>query len=59
MPEGGNNNGRVDTFSTVNVQQHQTNAFLPEVLSESQCNGPAHLMETIASVSPDDSHSSK
>lgn len=46
---------RVDSFSTVNSQGHQNNVFLPEVLTESQCNGPAHLMETIATTSVLDS----
>ncbi|XP_046455989.1 calcium permeable stress-gated cation channel 1-like isoform X3 [Daphnia pulex] len=46
---------RVDSFSTVNNQGQHNNIFLPEVLTESQCNGPAHLMETIATTSALDS----
>ncbi|XP_059351979.1 calcium permeable stress-gated cation channel 1-like isoform X3 [Daphnia carinata] len=57
-PRGNSNSPgrqRVDSFSTVNSQGHQNNVFLPEVLTESQCNGPAHLMETIATTSALDS----
>ena len=58
---GNNSPGRqrVDSFSTVNNQGNHNNVFLPEVLSESQCNGPAHLMETIATTSSASDQSNK
>lgn len=39
---------RVESFSKVNSQGSSGSSFVPEVLSEPQFNGPAHLMETIA-----------
>lgn len=41
---------RVESFSKVNNQGNYAGSFVPEVLNEPQFNGPAHLMETIATA---------
>jgi len=40
----------IESFTTVNNQLNTEVTFLPEVLTESQCIGPTHLMETIATA---------
>ena len=55
MGEGRSSQVRhIESFSTVNNQSNTGVMFLPEVLTESQCVGPAHLMETIATAIGDE-----
>jgi len=58
MGDGRNGNSsqvrHIESFTTVNNQLNTQVTFLPEVLTESQCVGPTHLMETIATAIGDE-----